>query len=261
MIRPTFSADENRLSFGLPQAWHELSQRELAMVMRSMERNPEPSQAKLAVLLHLTGMEVSYREVQGWRCKVRAVCEGKDTTVSFRLNSEDAAWLIEQLDWMSTPGIVPVRLQELTSKGWERVTALPADMHGVKFSTYLVAENCYQGVLMSHADEAVQQLATTLYPGLERKLEPWEQLMVLQWWAQVKGMFADLFPHFFKPASGADEGDTPDMRTIMDNQIRALTGGDITKEAEVLAMDTWRALTELNAKAKEAEEFKKSMKK
>lgn len=260
MIRPTFSANENRLSFGLPQAWHELSQRELAMVFRAMERNPEPSQAKLAVLLHLTGMEISYREVANWRCKVRAVCEGKDTTLSFLLSREEMAWMIEQLDWLETPGIIPVRLQELTSKGWERVTALSADMHGVKFSTYLIAENCFQGVLMSRSDDAVQQLAATLYPGLERTLEAWEQLMVLQWWAQVKGMFADLFPHFFKPG-GDGEGDTPDMRTIMDNQIRALTGGDITKEAEVLAMDTWRALTELNAKAKEAEDFKKSMKK
>jgi hypothetical protein len=69
-------------------------------------------------------------------------------------------------------------------------------------------------------------------------------------------MLADLFPHFFKPGGAGD--DSPDMRAIMDNQIRALTGGDITKEAEVLAMDTWRALTELNAKAKEAEDFKKS---
>ena len=260
MIRPTFSANENRLSFGLPQAWHELSQRELAMVFRSMERNPEPSQAKLAVLLRLTGMEISYREVQGWRCKVRAVSEGRDTTVSFVIDREEMAWMIEQLDWLTVPGMIPVRLQELQSVNWERVTALPADLHGVKFSTYLVAENCYQGVLMSRTDEAVQQLAKTLYPGLERNLEAWEQMMVLQWWAQVKGMFTDLFPHFFKPG-GADEGDTPDMRAIMDNQIRALTGGDITKEAEVLAMDTWRALTELNAKAKEAEDFKKSMKK
>ena len=260
MIRPTFSANENRLSFGLPQGWQELSQRELAMVFRSMERNAEPSQAKLAVLLRLTGMEISYREVQGWRCKVRAVSEGRDTTVSFVLDSEAMAWMIEQLDWLTVPGMVPVRLQEIQNKDWGRVTALAADLHGVKFSTYLVAENCYQGVLMSRSDEAVQQLATTLYPGLDRKLEGWEQLMVLQWWAQVKGMFADLFPHFFKPG-GADEGDTPDMRAIMDNQIRALTGGDITKEAEVLAMDTWRALTELNAKAKEAEDFKKSMKK
>lgn len=41
----------------------------------------------------------------------------------------------------------------------------------------------------------------------------------------------------------------------MNAQIRALTKGDITKEKEVLHLDTWRALTELDALAKEAEEF------
>ncbi len=249
------------MSFGLPESWSELSQRELSMVFRTMERNPEPEQAKLAILLHLTGMEISYREIGAWRCKVRAMCEGKDTTVSFLIDSEAMAWMIEQLGWLDTPGIAPVRLHEMISQGWSRVTALPAEMHGVKFSTYLIAENCFQGVMMSRTDEAVQQLASTLYPGLKRKLEKWEQLMVIHWWTQVKGMFADLFPHFFKPSGGDEGGDAPDMRNIMDNQIRALTGGDITKEAEVLAMDTWRALTELEAKAKEAEDFKKSMKK
>ena len=261
MIRATFSAKENKLSFGLPESWAELSQRELSMVFRTLERNPEPEQAKLAVLLHLTGMEISYREIGAWRCKVRALCEGKDSTVSFLIDHEKMAWMIEQLDWLMRPGIVPVRFHEMISQGWSRVTALPADMHGVKFSTYLIAENCFQGVMMSRTDEAVQQLAATLYPGMKRKLEKFEQLMVIQWWAQVKGMFADLFPHFFKPSGDAEGGDTPDMRAIMDNQIRALTAGDITKEKEVLGMDTWRALTELNAKAKEAEEFKKSMKK
>jgi len=34
-------------------------------------------------------------------------------------------------------------------------------------------------------------------------------------------------------------------------QIHALTKGDVTKEAEVLALDTHRALTELNAQARE----------
>ena len=33
----------------------------------------------------------------------------------------------------------------------------------------------------------------------------------------------------------------------MNAQIRALTKGDVTKEKEILALDTWRALTELNA--------------
>ena len=37
-----------------------------------------------------------------------------------------------------------------------------------------------------------------------------------------------------------------------DAQIRALTAGDITKEPAVLKTETHRALTELNAKAREA---------
>ena len=48
--------------------------------------------------------------------------------------------------------------------------------------------------------------------------------------------------------------------TAMNAQIRALTGGDITKEEAVLSMDTWRALTELDAKAKEVEDIKRQTK-
>ena len=40
--------------------------------------------------------------------------------------------------------------------------------------------------------------------------------------------------------------------------LRALTGGDITKEKEVLEMDCWRALTELDAKARDYEEMKQA---
>ena len=72
-------------------------------------------------------------------------------------------------------------------------------------------------------------------------------------------MFAALFPHFFKPSGEA--GGAPDMMEVMNNQIRALTGGDVTKEEEILNIDTWRALTELDAKAKEADEFNQKMKK
>ena len=48
------------------------------------------------------------------------------------------------------------------------------------------------------------------------------------------------------------------LRTAMNAQIHALTGGDITKEEAVLSMDTWRALTELDAKAKEVEDIKRN---
>ena len=43
--------------------------------------------------------------------------------------------------------------------------------------------------------------------------------------------------------------------------IRALTGGDITKEESILKTDTWRALTELDALAKEAANLRKLSKK
>jgi hypothetical protein len=45
------------------------------------------------------------------------------------------------------------------------------------------------------------------------------------------------------------------LQDVVDSQLRALTKGDITKEKEILAMDTWRALTELNALAREYEEL------
>jgi len=41
------------------------------------------------------------------------------------------------------------------------------------------------------------------------------------------------------------------------NISTALTDGDITKEDAVFKKDCWRALTELDAKAREAEEFRK----
>jgi hypothetical protein len=47
------------------------------------------------------------------------------------------------------------------------------------------------------------------------------------------------------------------LQDSMNTQIRALTGGDITKESLVLSMDCWRALVELEAKAKDYDELKK----
>ena len=77
-------------------------------------------------------------------------------------------------------------------------------------------------------------------------------------------MFANMFRHFLKPVS-TDESmpSLPSLQQLqesMNAQIRALTGGDITKEREVLKMDCWRALTELDAKAKDYEDMRKTAK-
>ena len=80
---------------------------------------------------------------------------------------------------------------------------------------------------------------------------------VFLWFMWIKDNFSKSFPHLFKPAS--EEGDY-DMTEAMNAQIRALTGGDITKEKQIEKSDVWRALTELDAKAREAEELNDKLK-
>ena len=73
-----------------------------------------------------------------------------------------------------------------------------------------------------------------------------------------------MFSHFFKMEQADENGSTmlsfKELQQNMNTQIRALTGGDITKEKEVLEMDCWRALTELEAKAVDYEDMKKHSK-
>ena len=84
-----------------------------------------------------------------------------------------------------------------------------------------------------------------------------ERVGVLAWFGHVKYVMSYAFPHLFRKSKGDD--DTSDLSVIesINIQLRALTDGDVTKEAAVKAIDCWRALTELDAKAKQAEEFRR----
>jgi len=69
-----------------------------------------------------------------------------------------------------------------------------------------------------------------------------------------------MFPNFFKKVGGDSEAEPPsydELRRNIDAQIRALTKGDITKEKEILSLDAMRALTELDAQAREYDEIRK----
>ena len=95
------------------------------------------------------------------------------------------------------------------------------------------------------------------------RLSKEEATSIFYWFTSLKRYFASLFTHFFGIANDGEAGmmSYKQLRDNMNTQIRALTGGDITKEREVLQMDCWRALTELDAKAKDYEELQKATKK
>ena len=89
--------------------------------------------------------------------------------------------------------------------------------------------------------------------------KPCERINIFYWFAALKETLSKKYSDFFQPLAGGDDGNllgsSTSVEDAMNAQIRALTKGDITKEAEVLALDTHRALTELNAQAREYKEL------
>ena len=129
-------------------------------------------------------------------------------------------------------------------------------LHGVRFWDYLQMEKYYQGFLATRQERYALGLARMLYPGGVTAVDAAEMTGCVMWYSYVKKQFARFFPHFFRPAP-VSQGKPVNWLEQMNAQIRALTDGDITKEQAVYDKDCWRALTELDAKARDAEDFRR----
>lgn len=159
------------------------------------------------------------------------------------------------LDFIERPGDMPFCLWRIG-----RFRSVDARLHDVPFKEYVSIENYYQGFLRTRDNALLRSMAILLYVDRKGRHPRWfnpseeELLSVFLWIASVKNHFTKCFPYLFRPPEQL-EGEAFNMLELVNAEIRALTGGDITKEREVLQMDCWRALTELNEKAREAQEL------
>lgn len=251
---PVTSLDKE-LNFKFPKSWAELTQKQLKAVLVFLSTYPATT-ALVRITCYFANLVIVKKVGNGqFSCRL-ATHSGVHTIV---ISSVEVAAMTEALEWVLQPGDTPVILEELYGR-----KSIDAELHGVDFETYIALDNLYQGYLMSSDENAVCEMANLIYPSNVNRVEditelqPYELFSICQWFTQVKMLFAKSFPNFFKPVGGSSECSMVD---VMNAEILALTGGDITKEDEVLHKDTWRALTYLDAKAKEAEEFRKSMSK
>ena len=142
------------------------------------------------------------------------------------------------------------------------LTAVDSMLHDVSFYDYLNIEKNYQLFMLNQEDKFLSKMAHLMYRTADGSadetahFEPYELLGVFMWFSNVKEYFAANFTHFFKPAREGGELRRVDILPAMQAQIRALTDGDVTKQQAVYNTDCWAALTELDNKAREAEEFK-----
>lgn len=249
------------LNLTLPKAWHELDDGQLTLVFQLLAQGLSADQIKAACLLQWGGMKLLYMD--GGSATLQ---KGEDT---FCLTTHQLHAAANSLAWMDELPHIPVRVSEFKTQnaiGTIASTAkgLAADFAGVPLQSFIMADNLYQGYLHTQKSQLLQQLAGVLYPGFHGTLAKWQEVAVFYWMASLKDWLSHRFSDFFRPAADQSGNLLGDARPLglriqqsVDAMLRALTKGDVTKEQQVLELDTLRALTELNAQAREADEIRR----
>ena len=237
------------INLTVPRGWHELDDKQLRYLFGLLADDYSSAEIRTLCLFRWAGLKVQYCHNSHFVVRL-----GKD---DFTLSATVVADAIETMKWLDEIPSYPVRLSHIG-----KFTALQADFLSVPFETFIFCDNLYQGYLHTKDDSLIDEMIKVLYNGCNSKILPLERISTFYWFASLKQYFAKTFHHFFQQTGGTDTNLLGNAKSIalqvkdaMNAQIRALTKGDITKEKEVLAMDCWRALTELDAIARETEEL------
>ena len=253
------------INISVPASWSQLSQEQLRFLLativsvnkanrnvryRSQEdfATQQAAQVNTICFLEWSGLSVICQYDDGW-----LVSFGE---TEFQLSAETVASAISALDWTRGLPEIPVRLDSI-----DGAKAIESDISSsMTFDSWLACEALWQQYQSTQEDETLRLMAEILYNKDGIRLDQVETLSIFYWWAAVKEMVSNMFPHFFKGVVTDTEQSQfsyDDVRRNVDAQIRALTKGDITKEKDILAMNAIRALTELDAQAREYDELQR----
>ncbi len=276
--RPTFSDSTektkpipNAIEVFVPASWQELTDKQLRFVYRLLGEDIPAERVMLYAFLRFAGLHIIRKEREG----VYIIRKGHSL---YAVSESDLICGAMQLDYIGQPSTFPLRVEAFNGH-----LAVNPDLREFPFGHYLQIEAYYQAVLRNKSEQLRSQsarhaecgegwseqlssseellcfteIAALLYPGFKGIPNKTLQYNLLAWLFGVKHLFASEFPDLFRPVVGNKDGENDwlDMKAITEAEIRALNGGDITKTEAVLAADTWGALAELNAKAKEAKEL------
>ena len=234
-----------------PSSWEELTDNQLRYVFGLIAQGLTEVEVKTYCLIHWSGMHVLYKYGNGWMCKF--------ADDEFVVTAEQINGAIGSLKWLDMLPMMPIRIKKIGKH-----YALPADFQEVPFETFIICDNLYQGYLSTKQNKLLANMAAFLYDSNDIETTEAERISVFYWFASLKAHIAHEFPHLFTPVIRIErngnmfkpmKSEYNLLKDAVNAQIRALTKGDVTKEKEVLAIDTWRAMTELDALAKEYEEF------
>lgn len=260
-----------RLDLVAPSSWNVLTQEQLIFLLKSIvEVNrlnnsrkfysaddfAAQSAAQVAVLCLFRWNNIKLISPYG-----KNHCIIKKDKREFIVDAALIADAADKMNWIARMPESPVRIDSV-----DGAVAVEADLDdSFSFDHWLACEalwQAYQAAVNNNASYEFQINSLTLMaeflyhkPGI--KIRDFEALSIFYWWAAIKEYCNHLYPNFFQPAAPDAPllTDRDMIRRNMDAQIRALTRGDITKEKFVLDMPAHRALTELDALAREFDDI------
>lgn len=254
---------KNNIDLKAPTSWKELTQEQLRYVFYLLSTFADLTVVKTYMFMRFTGIDVICKNRFGWKCAYKS--EGARKPRVFYLEPWQINSFLKQLSWVDSTETMDNRLDVV--QGLTAVHPLLQEdtekKRIVTFGEYLCMEQQYQLFHSTMQEQHIDKLASFLYrlPDNSRpksiELAPAERLATLAWFAHIKVVMSYAFPHFFRKVRSEEDITELSVLESINTQLRALTDGDVTKEASVKATDCWRALTELDAKAREAEELRR----
>lgn len=238
------------ISVRRPSKWTELTGREAWQTFRAIARNDiSVDEIPSRVFLKINNIAVLGHNANGaFLCMKGAKL--------FELTPEVLAELSLPLKFILNEPPTPWRPQS-----FGKYNPQPADLSEISFGDWLIIDNIMQGVIHTKDLKLLDRLISYLFTNRRKAktLLPEWRVAVFRWLASVRDYVSRRFPDLYVPAGGNTQESAISARAIqesVDAQIRILTRGDITKEDEIMAANMYRALSELNARAREYKELK-----
>lgn len=251
-----YSKADNRLDIVQPTSLRELSQAQLRYVLECKVAGIPDMQLLTYCFFRFSGLKVERDQTDGVLCSFRDGWRKRHALLSHEAVREFASMLA----FINEPS-EPARLDMISG-----CRAADPFMHGVTFEQYLMIEGFWYTFLQTKEEGLLLDIAKVLYrgrswlfrrPKTPTRLTEAEKLNVIYWLTGWKVFCGEHWSNFFRRVSDdVDDDDAEDIESAISLQIRALTGGDITKMAGIMSADVWDALTELDFLAQEAQKRK-----
>lgn len=243
----------DKISLRLPESWRDLSDKQLYYVYSLFSESLSAEQVKAYCFFRWSGLRIIGRYADCWE-----VALGK---MSGLVKPQLVSAGMQCLSFLEEVPQVPVRISRIDGHMAAAADLADDEPVNIDFEKFLYCDNLYTGYLQTRDHSLLSLMAQVLYDCEKIRLCQAEKISIFYWWASLKSMMSKSFQNFLQPVSPESvlEGGAAlaaRMQKAMEAQIRALTGGDVTKRRQVLALNPWVALGELDAKAREYNEFK-----